>query len=362
MMPNCPKDVDVAVIGGGPAGAGTAVGLARAGFTTALFDRSNRSHQRIGETLPPAANPLLQELGIWNSFRNQKHLPAEGIVSVWNDTRPQFNDFFLSSQGPGWNLDRNRFDTMLLQEGENAGAVVCRDASVVSCYRRHPQGWELEFRSAGSTFKVGSRYLVVASGRIDSGAPFSLKSIVMDRLVGVTRFFRCGDRSRYTLVEATEQGWFYSAGLPSDRFVAVYFTDADIYSRGRKLDPNYWHTQLEKAVHTRDRLRDSSLLGQERIVSAATSRSAQVTGDGWIGVGDAALSFDPLSSLGIYKALDSTLWACHSIVRAFRGNHTCTSYANWSDEIFGHYLNLRREFYRAQTRWPESAFWQRRRE
>jgi len=355
--------VDVAVVGGGPAGAAMAMELARAGCATALFDRSNRSAERIGETLPPAANALLRDFGVWKPFEAQKHLASEGIVSVWNDARPQFNDFFLSPQGQGWNLDRNRFDAMLLHESKNAGAVVYRNASVISCRRKHTQRWELDLRSAAGTFKLRSRYLVDASGKTGSRAlAVSPKKIVMDRLIGVTGFFRCRDLSRYTLVEAVEHGWFYSAGLPNGKFVAAYFTDADIYAHGYKEDPNYWQMQLGKAVHTRDRLRNSSPIGPQRIVSAATSRRAQVAGDGWIAVGDAALSFDPLSSLGIYKALDSARRACDSIVRRLDGTHGDSSYENWSDEIFSRYLNLRRAFYRAETRWPQSAFWKRRRE
>jgi flavin-dependent dehydrogenase len=362
MATTCFADVDVAVVGGGPAGAAMAMGLAREGCATVLFDRSNGSTERVGETLPPAANSLLRDFGVWKPFRAQNHLASEGIVSVWNDARPRCNDFFLSSQGRGWNLDRNLFDAMLLHESENAGAVVYRDATLLACCRKPAHRWELELRNAGGTFRLRSRYLVDASGRTGSRAlAFSSKSIVMDRLIGAARFFKWRDLSRYTLVEAIEQGWFYSAGLPNGRLVAAYFTDADIYARGRKEDPNYWQTQLEKALHTRDRLRNSSPIGPERIVSAATSRRTQVMGDDWIAVGDAALSFDPLSSLGIYKALDSTRHACDSIVQRLNGTHSDRSYASWSDEIFGHYLNLRREFYRAETRWPASAFWQRRR-
>jgi len=361
-MVDRPKAVDVAVVGGGPAGASIAILLARAGVSTAVFNRSDGNDQRIGETLPPVANKLLQDLGVWSSFWNQKHLAAEGVVSAWNDTQLPVNDFFRSPQGTGWSLDRNRFDAMLLEESERVGAIVYRGASIVSCSTCYTQGWQLESCRNGSTFGVLARYLVDASGKTGSGAlAFLSRRIVMDRLIGIARFFKCNDRSRYTLVEAAEEGWFYSAGLPNRRFVTVYFTDADIYAHGRKADPHYWKTQVDKAVHTSNRLRQVSASCCERIVSAATSRRARVSGRGWI-VGDAALNFDPLSSLGIYKALDSTTQACNSILRTLRGDRRDLSYSNWSDAVFTLYMNERLNSYRAQQRWVGATFWERRRQ
>ena len=85
-----------------------------------------------------------------------------------------------------------------------------------------------------------------------------------------------------------------------------------------------------------------------------------VTGPGWIAVGDAAMSWDPLSSLGIYKALDSGLRALESVAGALRQNTSCAKYTDWSDNVFRHYMVLRNKTYKEQRRWPGSQFWKRR--
>lgn len=361
-MIDCPKTVDVAVVGGGPAGATIALLLARAGISTLILDASDCGTQRIGETIPPVANRLLRDLGLWRAFNKQRHRRSEGTVSAWTDDQARVNDFFLGPQGAGWNLDRNRFDAMLLEESDRAGSVVCRNARLVSCQRTNARRWALEFDRNDRRHKVRARYLVDATGRLGTASLSALgEKVVLDRLIGAAEFFAVADGSRYTLVEAVDDGWFYSARLPQGRTVVVYFTDADIYSRRRKDDSGYWSAQLGKARHTRDRLGSAAVSGEPLIVSSATVRRVEFSGRGWIAVGDAAQSFDPLSSLGIYKALDSARRASEFVVSALKRNRGDGSYATWSEGVFDHYLQRRTEYYRSQRRWPGSAFWERRR-
>jgi 2-polyprenyl-6-methoxyphenol hydroxylase-like FAD-dependent oxidoreductase len=50
------RAMDVAVVGGGPAGAVTAMLLARAGHTGVIVDRSTGNRQSMGEMLPPVVS------------------------------------------------------------------------------------------------------------------------------------------------------------------------------------------------------------------------------------------------------------------------------------------------------------------
>lgn len=356
-------DVDVAVVGGGPAGSAAARVLARAGVSTVLLDANDGKAQLLGETLPPVANKILLELGLWDVFSKQEHLPAEGVVSVWADRKPRINDFFLSQNGTGWNLDRNRFDAMLLDESVKAGAGVVRGARITSCCKDDKQLWNLSFLHGHTTGSMTARYLLDATGR--NGAPalsHLSRRVVLDRLLAAARFFECADTCRYTLIEAVEEGWFYSASLPRGRTVVMYFTDADIYAHGLRSIPDYWSVQLAKAVQTSSRIGRTTRGGDLMIVSAATSRKREVQGQNWIAVGDAAHSFDPLSSLGIYKALDSAIRACEMILEGLLRQGMSRRYQSWSDDTFGHYLRHRASFYGENRRFSESTFWKRRQE
>ena len=58
-----------------------------------------------------------------------------------------------------------------------------------------------------------------------------------------------------TLIEAAENGWWYSTTVPGDTAVAAWMSDTDlIRGMGLKNAAN-WTTLLEQSVQTRRRLR-----------------------------------------------------------------------------------------------------------
>ena len=58
-------NADVVVIGGGPAGCSTAIGLNRLGYNVVLCDQAKFPRDKVcGEFISPAADPILDRLGI----------------------------------------------------------------------------------------------------------------------------------------------------------------------------------------------------------------------------------------------------------------------------------------------------------
>jgi flavin-dependent dehydrogenase len=80
-------------------------------------------------------------------------------------------------------------------------------------------------------------------------------------------------------------------------------------------------------------------------------------------VGDAATTFDPLSSVGIMKGLRSGVLASYAIGDFFKGNTSgLEKYEALLKREFENYLATRAEYYRREKRWANSVFWQRRHE
>ena len=366
MKQNVTRNVDVAVLGGGPAGAAIALELLNRGYSTVVIERSDYRGARIGETLPPAIQPLLVRLGIWDRFLAGKHAPSFSIRAAWGGDDLHENDFIFNPYGAGWHIDRSRFDAMLARSAEDAGAAVYRDARLLSCDNNASRNWKIKIAYGDQRHCLSTKFLVDATGRASCAAlKQGARRVTWDRLIGVVSFFSLTSPESVldssTLIEAGEDGWWYSAALPDTRLVVAYMTDADLYAGGRKESSDYLPRQLLRTTHTKSRIEDYVLSLGPYIVSANSSRLDRAANGNWLAVGDAAMAFDPLSGQGVYKALDWALRAAQSIQEYSTGNNSALrDYAFDVEKDFDTYLLVRRAFYAREKRWPQSAFWQRR--
>jgi flavin-dependent dehydrogenase len=359
---------DVVILGGGPAGTATALMLRHHAphLNVALVERSHYEGLRIGETLPPTVQPLLEQLGVWDAFLADGHLPAYGSCSAWGADRLEENEFIYNPLGRGWHLDRRRFDALLARSAEAAGVVVRNHLRFTGSTRTEDGRWQLTFhRLANKEVDWTASVVIDATGRRAVFAQAQgVKRVRMDRLIGTALFYALPDdrplADTYTLVEAVPNGWWYSALVPDNKIAVVYMTDTDLLRAQRTSDPTLWRQQLDATRHTRSRLTGAKPLGEPMVQAAYSHRLEQMSGDGWIAVGDAAMTYDPLSSLGIFKGLRSGIVAAYAIGDQLAGRDGFIKYNGVLAGEFEGYLQTRMDFYRQEQRWPDSPFWRRR--
>jgi len=336
---------DVVIAGGGPAGCACALALrAHApSLSVSLLEASRYVTPRIGETLPPIARGVLEHLGVWQPFVEQGHRESYGTVAAWGSAIPHANDFVFSAAGHGWHLDRSAFDAMLARECASRGV----DVQV---------GTAASFNSTRFVVDATGGSAVIARSR---GA----QSIALDHLVCFGRFLiddgPCDPR---TIVEACEDGWWYTAGLPDGRRFAAFMTDADLARQRNLSDPEEWSRASSALPLLGPLLRTTRPINDITARAADSRRLDVVAGDDWLAAGDAASRFDPLSSQGILKALRSGVFAAYAIGDFLtRGDDTgMRRYRTFIEAEFHAYAETRAQFYGEEQRWPESEFWRRR--
>ena len=359
---------DAVVLGAGPAGLATALALRqRAAVSVLVVDAARAERDRVGETAPPELVAALDRLGLGSRFRDGGHLPCPGTASIWGRDRVGYNDLVLDPMGSAWRLDRPRFDHMLASAAEERGATLrwrTRFDGLAPGDGRRPHRLRLRSPAEG-TYVVATRWVVDATG---PGARFAraagARRRVDDRLVAAVRF---GPAARatttlQTLVEAVPDGWWYGARTPGHRAVVMFFTDRrrlqGLRARGRAaLDAALAATSLVRRVAS-----PAAAGARWAVLPVYSSALDRRGGDGWIAVGDAAASYDPIAGQGLAKALADGLAAAAHVLALFDGHSAATALAPAHDEALAEYRRARAHVYGLERRFRGAAFWETRRE
>jgi flavin-dependent dehydrogenase len=360
---------DVVVLGGGPAGTATALSLRQhaPSLSLALIEQSTYDKIRIGETLPPIVQPLLEQLGVWNVFLNEEHVPAYGSCSAWGSDQLLDNEFIYYATGRGWHLDRGRFDAMLAREATNRGIASYGGAKFISSERAGQRRWCLAVQTEnGEEISIEAAFVVDATGRrAVFASQQGVRKVLLDQLLGVFVFFSLHGgpplTDSYTLVEAWEEGWWYSALLPDEKIAVVCMSDSDIVKKLRLSSAAKWIELMNETRYIKARVRQAEPLAAPSVHAAYSHRLERITGEAWLATGDAATTFDPLSSLGIFKGLRSGIMASYAIGDYFKGSSSSLEkYEAIQAREFEEYLSTRTDYYGQERRWENSPFWQRR--
>lgn len=348
---------DVAIIGGGPAGAAAALTLRkRADISVVVLERGSYATSKIGESLSPGTRALLQYLGVWERFQKDQTLRLFGSEAAWGQEALGAMDFMLTTHGAGWALDRRQFDEMLAEQAARAGACVKTDTRVQQCLRTE-KGWRIETERCAIT----AHYMIDAAGRT---SPFALATGAErqrnDTLTAIFARLPMSDSApQMSRVESVEHGWWYAAPLPSGEAIICLFADAErVHSLGLST-PDVWTARLEQTTHVnamaQGPIAPPKLEVQPAFSAILTGHAATIP---MIAAGDAMAARDPLSSSGIPNAIGGGIQAARVAADYLFGDGGLRQ-GYLRSVALDHQAYLRTHWatYARETRWPDAAFW-----
>jgi menaquinone-9 beta-reductase len=160
-----PTNFDVLVLGGGPAGAASAIELARAGLKVAVIERSMHAHDKVcGEFLSSEAIDDLKELGVDPMALGAIPIHTVRLAGMSGVSAVRLPFAALS-------LTRRTLDEALLQHAAGAGACVLRGHSAESLLRQSDR-WTVRITGPERNCNLEAAQVVLATGKHDlRGSP-----------------------------------------------------------------------------------------------------------------------------------------------------------------------------------------------
>ncbi|MCU1364807.1 MAG: putative oxidoreductase [Ilumatobacteraceae bacterium] len=296
---------DLLVIGGGPAGAATAIRAARAGVRVTVFEKGPHGRDKVcGDGLTPRAVAALQDLDIDISPAHR----IDGLRMIAGKTTRELawptTDRF-PSHGAVW--PRRKFDTYLIDLAIDAGAEVRFDTEALPVL---DGGAVVGVSAGGETFTApltvlaagaqGAAAKIVGAER-DPDEPFGLaiRAYAETPRHAERHLEACLSLRDEHGVPVPGYGWMFPAG---DGTVNIGVGALSTMQGFKKLNLN---TLLDQyAAIVRDSWSLGAYLEKPRAWRLPMS-SLRRHGRGWVAVGDAAGFVNPMNGEGIDYGLES---------------------------------------------------------
>ena len=144
--------------------------------------------------------------------------------------------------------------------------------------------------------------------------------------------------------------------MPGGRRTVSFQTDADLLLGQDWRTLEWFSKRLEQTQHISRHLdgHDYTFSGLPQLTSAHSGRLDQFSGDGWLAIGDAAMSFDPLSGQGILKAMQSGMKAAKVVIG--KSPESRADFDQWNKTMWNHFAQSRTSYYSMERRWPASPY------
>ena len=319
---------DVAVIGGGPAGAAVAALLAERGRKVVVLEKDRHPRFHVGESLLPRSLPLLEKLGVLEQVHDSIGLLKPG-AEFYSDTHPNrqhtfyFRDAWDKSTPYAYEVRRSEFDEALFRNAERKGALTREGMRVAAIEFRRGAPARVSARDeAGAEHVWDARFVVDASGRDTLlSARFGLKTknrrhnsaAIFGHFRNVPR--RAGEDEGNICVYWFDHGWFWLIPL-RDGTTSVGAVCWPEYLKTRDCPPaEFLRRTVALSPGMAGRMKDAELVGEVQATGNFTYFSRTAAGDGYLLVGDAFAFLDPVFSSGVHLALTGAFLAADTVDR-----------------------------------------------
>ncbi|MCH7591506.1 MAG: tryptophan 7-halogenase [Planctomycetes bacterium] len=321
------KDYDCVIIGGGPAGATVATLLADFGRSVLVLERATFPRHHIGESLMPQTYDTFKRLGVLDKLKASAYPRKESVQFVsasGSDSQPYyFTDRDPHERSITWQVRRDEFDKMMLDNAREHGAEVCEGVGVKEVMFEGEKAVGVRAVVDGAVKEIRAKVVVDATGmsavlsrQLDIREPDeALRNASIYAYYKGTHRDEGRDGGATIIIHTPERkGWFWYIPLSDDVASIGVVAPPSYLCTGRGDQPlQTLEEEIANCPGIRRRMDGAERVSQAYVTSDFSYRSKRVAGDGWVLIGDAFAFLDPVYSSGVFLALKSGEFAADAI-------------------------------------------------
>jgi flavin-dependent dehydrogenase len=323
-------NVDVAIIGAGPAGAVAAALLRKAGRSVLVLERQHFPRFSIGESLLPQSMAYLEEAGMLQAVVQAGFQHKNGAHFIWRDNSSAFD--FRDKHTPGWGttyqVERAVFDDILIRCAAEQGADVRFGHTVQAVQTGSAPVLEV-VDEAGHAYQVQARYVFDASG-FGRVLPRLLNLEAPTRMPTRAAIFthvRDGlpldaiDRNKICVATHPERRdvWFWMIPLAGGRSSVGCVAEAEFIACPEEERDAKLRGLIAQEPTLARLIGEAPFLMPVRHIGGYAANVERLHGPGYALLGNAGEFLDPVFSSGVTIALRSAHLAVQTLERQLNG-------------------------------------------
>ena len=342
---------DVAIIGGGPAGAtvGSLLKKYAPQLDVVIVERERFPRDHVGESLLPAVTQVLDEMGTWNKVEEANFPIKLGAVYRWGKKSDQDlyyfhflrGEEFTATERPGkyagqrrgttFQVDRSRYDKILLDHAAELGCRVFQESKVVEVQKSGDRVEELTITSAAhpELDSIEARYYVDASGGesilrkafgVQVESPTLLRNIaIWDYWENAEWAEKIGVDGTFVYVMSLGYGWIWFIPLGPQRTSIGFITSAEYYKKSGKSTTEIYLEAIESEPLIRSLTKNAAREGRLEATKDWSFVADRLAGENWFLAGDAGGFADPILAAGLTLAQIGARRVAYSILEIEKG-------------------------------------------
>jgi len=351
---------DCVVIGGGPGGCVAATLVADAGYRVALVEKQGFPRYQIGESMIPYNYFPLERAGMIKKLE-ASNFPEKHSVQFVGRSGRQSQPFYFDQHidhpcARTWQVTRDKFDQMLLDNARDHGVTVFENTRVAALLEEAgvtrgvrcvgADGQEQEFTSSFTIDASGGKGLAMSQFKWRILDKNLVKHAIWTYVRGAKRD-PGRDEGATTITYLEDKNWFWYIPLCDDRVSVGVVGDKDyLFPDDRRDLEAIFHREVEKNTWIKDHLASGTEEGTFHVCVHRSYRSKYCAKDGLVLVGDALSFLDPVFSTGMYLTMVSGEHAADAVVAGLKaGVNSAKQFLEYGETMCQQIEILRRLVY-----------------
>ena len=323
------KQIDVIIIGAGPAGSVSSAYLNKQGYNVVVLEKETMPRFVIGESLLPKCMADLEESGLLKAVEAQNFQIKTGATFFRGNDNLAFE--FSEQYTKGWKyalqVQRSTFDKVLIDESERQGVDVrykCEVTEVdTSADVQHVKYWNED----GQLVQLESRFIVDASGygrvlpnlfNLNKPSSLEARGSVFAHVIDSNRTSTAAENI-FVHSFNDNKSWIWAIPfMDGTASVGIVGENSFIEEQAKNNGKNFIDF-IGSFKDLEGRFKDVELVFEPKHILGYSVGVKQMYGEGYVLCGNSTEFLDPIFSSGVTLATSSGLMAAKLIDKQLSG-------------------------------------------